>query len=1526
MSDAASNKEKRAFTTEQDVHPDTWKETLALKGLLKEVLKSVDINRLFSLEAYLQDLKDRQAPFGETMRYELDHAFLELRYAFYPRREERLVILDRLEAFMGIHPDATRDSRLGLIKRLIYESLTARANAYPDEVARYLDEVLTHLASYGSAIEDDWLMIDTQTCLHSLARSRDEKVSFLEQAAIAKKWNLFEKDPLKDNRKEYGNWIARQVSLKGLSFDASASEESLQCFGGSNYRSALTEHAIRRRREKREYLRDPLRVVDSFEELADIVVDEYASPDELMSSSQRALSRLLEVPTRTEFKERLFIRLIQYVDRGMDETLVETALKLDLPPDRLEEVMQEIYAYHIRDAKRVPDGLVLGIKIPIRWDHPAIYSARLGLTRQIILEQGTHSLDFVHTNLVTLPCTLLYQEWPTFLQQALEKRFLQPQLSKEHIIEYGAQWVGLRKIKESFERSFHEEAGDIADNTVQLVLRYADEITQLCKQDKDFSKKYQRWLAECVGENIWSFSTIKDRPGSTFPNWPAAAYHTLIRGILEDDDFETLDDLIEATSGHEKKIQSYVDKGITQRFSLAFEEYEDSAFFMSYVLKNNKQLLESYVLKTPKNNLAYQEWVANVFAKKDMMNVLEEAPLIDFQNEKLQIAIGKSFLGDIRRGEFTIETPTSPRKLERARAVRWQDPEIKEDIAKTLQEVLVVLGMTLKNPEKDSMTSVRQLETVTGYRLTDLTHWGDIKDLPSLTWIMNAVEGWRALAAALGAHPGDEAKLVENVQGAVDEICANVVDVRGTVNEFILVKRKLGIQPSEASLRVRFVKNLTRAGSPLDVPELLQTLGVSLTFTVDEIRTLPDAALRTEALFATMVLPKGGPERAAAEKALRARSWVADLVPQLLAIQSPTRREEFCSYKNILDPLLTTIHKTDLSLEKPDVQKSLLFFLQRFGVHYAPTVAMSVMRLFLQTQQGRTPVDESPTSVRELRAFLGIEDNEHPSFEGYLERIESLIAEMRQMILEDRPMEERIERSALGMELFNTLVPHVGSYMAVDDRPKLLAEARQNNKILQVDPLYVALEKPVRIANDSLLGEETSLGVERRIRACQEQASRKFKDESLQHLLGSWEDAAVQLELEPTGGSRAYWFSILQSRLQVREQDLTNKLQKLTNPIGQERATKERSRIQTLLERVTHFTEVTEPGTPEQLLEELQSLYMNASGKVDRVAVESEAGDIARSLTLSMMRAHSPLHFETVKMRRLEEREHALASSGKSLLTPRQVIAWAKWFTEEYIEHFAGIRDQAQVPLSEANRRLMQKLWRIDGLEGDIKKWTDHTDLNLHLVHPILTPVEAILELSQEIKRLEERGIVYEEKPVGFWPVKGIGRALAGDIADACYHGYRDHLIRGGFPGITAVLTTLPGQPEIAGSTLFIDAKTVDAGKRVLVIRALNPTEAVTRRFLDARSYVEATIEYAKEVAQRSQGTAEPIEEIRLCYDQRGGHSTNRTDVFQAMQQLVTHYKWSHGSDLQNTPETNFNGYRIYGGNETRVVWRVKHP
>lgn len=107
------------------------------------------------------------------------------------------------------------------------------------------------------------------------------------------------------------------------------------------------------------------------------------------------------------------------------------------------------------------------------------------------------------------------------------------------------------------------------------------------------------------------------------------------------------------------------------------------------------------------------------------------------------------------------------------------------------------------------------------------------------------------------------------------------------------------------------------------------------------------------------------------------------------------------------------------------------------------------------------------------------------------------------------------------------------------------------------------------------------------------------------------------------------------------------------------------------------------------------------------------------------------------------------------------------------------------------------------------------------------------------------------------------------------------------------------------------------SGKKVLMIRALNPRQDVVQRELSAEGIVKATIDRAIGIAEQR-----GLDEVRMCHDHKGGHATNRQEIFDAQKKIIHQRGYSRAQeDLAKTPETNFNGYQVWKAGEAVVVW-----
>ncbi len=1526
--------------------------------LLNKILYIGDPALLETLEEILSDFKEKGLfPFPISVQQHFLKTFLKVRYSLCPQTIKRLALLDRLESLIGKEERQKDDQNA--MRAYATQSLSDNAIHFPTEVPVFLDYVVPIFLHESNIAQQEWIYSIAQQCLEKLARLADKNPKFLEQANAFKKWDLFQKNPFHDYSSRYRVWINAQVATYGLSCDPRLMERDLQCFVGGNYDRYLLELYENRRMFPEKRLKELLDLSPeeaSFERLGDVVGSAYGR-----GGMRVALETLVATSASPEEKERIYLHLLhcrsifqssfdpQSTDvsinsRGhVQQVVLETASQvrlttrtmylealsqLGLSQERVEECTQEFFAAYIEKIHAVPDGVLHGTKIPINWSHPTIRMACERATAGMIAKHE----DLVYTSApahLKPPYFFPFTEGSALFQKEFQRE-KDPELVRR-ITAISTIEQRPAELKKRFIEVFAGASLYGQEAAIQWVLRYPAFIVDFCKEDAEFSEVYQHWLALCVGQGHWPLSVIADRPGSTFPNWPTELYRIVLRNAFKGVTVEQLfSELIALVPAKAVELQELISEEIEEYLPTAFTKREGEQSLMEYVLAHHSDLLRKVVSGDEGINNEYQLWVAEVYENNEVPDVLERFPLVQSDRLPIQYAVARRLLNELRSEEVSSEflEENTLRSKAHAALVHWNDKEFQTGICDVLHNVLVCIGGVYLSDPKMGAHWIQRFEEYTGYRLTDPKYWAPFwqkhEKLLNLPVYLENLEAWTALEKVCGSEAGEREHLHELVRTQVEKSCVDIDNDEPHVEHYLKLKQRFGIQPSAESLRARFASMMTRSGDPGDSIELMNALGVSLAFSPEQILELGPTSSRTEAFFATTILPKGGPERAAAEKALRGRSWLANIMPQLLAIQSPTRREEFCPYVHELDPLVQLLDDPASEIKEEDRPKALLFFVQRFGMVYLPELAKVLIPLFLETKNGQLPVDRTSFNVRSLEGLIGANQLTTPlSFEEYLVRIEETMQMVRTAVLEDKPLAPYIQQSPLGIEFFNAVVPHTGTYHSVSDRPALLATVRQNEKLLQKDEIYVPSVKPVRIVRtekESIIDEDASLAVQRDIRSRREQQDQKYKGEELQKYLAKWEQASLQTELESTGGSRAFWFSPLVERYQVRKEALAKKREESQHQIASERIEKEITKVMLLQERASKIMMNGTLGTPEELLEELQSLYVNSAGKIDRVALESEAGDIARALTLIVMREHSPIHQEFIHAARGDAGLNEQRMVGRPVLLDKsQVVAWTSLFEDEYLEHFAGLRSQAQIPLSDINRRLFQKLWRIDGLEKDLQGEAPTKSIG----HPIVDSMGAIRRLEKEIVSLEEQGIVYEEKLVGFWPVKGIGRVLAGDIADACYNDYRRELAAGDYPEITAVLFTIPDHKEIAGSVLFIDTETVSA-RRVLVIRALNPTDSVTRRLLDSRSFVLATIEYAEEIAKRTKGTSDPIQEVRICFDHRGGHSTNREEIFLAESRLAEQHEWEFGEELVNSPATNFNDYDIYDPEQTRVVWRAK--
>lgn len=1234
--------------------------------------------------------------------------------------------------------------------------------------------------------------------------------------------------------------------------------------------------------------------------------------------------------------------------------------RLSLTPAQKQELIQEMHITAFYKTGFLPDPV--GILPRIDLTHPVIRSWRLERTKQgavsaRIMQDLEPAVGRVTPLQADMLCVL---NWTKEEQEQFLLPFGTPFERKSFLRRIRELTVHDMTLAESLMdqfRAFEPRVPRRSDEQLGLqgLICFWDKIPEWCARVPEFQEAYDQWMANRFAAGYaptqGDLTALESYPSMHPESWSEGVCREIVMFCVNKGNWEEISTFVQ-NYPHFATIlqrQERISCGIKLNEFRRQRAMRDNLEWLQTFIVHRPALLAEFVSERADFDEFYQEAVALLYSmpkNKNADHVIRNAPAISSSHPAIQKAIAERVIGQLTvsfatgrpKGLAQTGSEAIPKASElndlvpHADWVNWKGSEAR---SATTEAMVAFIGEHTYSQKRETaaaqnyLAQVAEIERITGYQVTDEFYlWEQLKqdhwnsEIDSFTTLLNWVEDWCALHETLN-RPLDQERFQNALQVGLDRLCVEAEISIADIKQF---QTRHHIVPSAQAVRERIIHQLSTEGVITDGLELVHQLGVSIELTLEDLKTLAPVSARAEAIIYTSMLPKKGKERLEAERLFRARSGLSDFIPDLLAVQGPSKRAEFCPYEQGLAPLLGyrdefdyhPEQKSAFDLSQERVRRGLLVFLRRFGMYNLPLLAQSVIELVSKSEEGKVLIETADPVLEVLNEFLEVKEP-RLKLEEYFTRIEHVTTAMRTALLEDRPLDPRIERSALGMELFNITVPHVGAYQEVKDRPSLIASTRVNAEKLELGPMYAPAAFPILVgleqsADESMLFSPT----DQAIRKQQELIDRKYYDETLQKFLQSWNRAFVLSRMESSGASRRYWFNALEAYWQRERKERVETLEKTTRPEARINLTKKIEVLDASLQRVGTLMKRAFPQeddslvTPALLLEELQSLFVSASGKIDRVKLETEAGTIARALCLLIMKDHSPAHYRAVS-------DAAQNASGQGTLSREQVDAWECWFREEYLQHFAQLKNEAQVPLTSSAHALFQKLWRIDGLQGAIQARFSEPSV-VPIGHPIIDPFTVIEHAEKEIRVLEDRGIQRETQEMTFWPTKRLGRVLAGDIANACFHRHRQDLARGSYPNLTAILMTLPGRTEITGSTLFIDAVS-ETGRRALVIRALNPTESIVHQ-LDAEALVEATIAYAKTVVEAEEARGGmPFQEIRLCMDGAGGHSTNREDIANAEQALQKKYGWSHGWALKQTPETNFNGYRIWQAEQTRVVW-----
>ncbi len=746
---------------------------------------------------------------------------------------------------------------------------------------------------------------------------------------------------------------------------------------------------------------------------------------------------------------------------------------------------------------------------------------------------------------------------------------------------------------------------------------------------------------------------------------------------------------------------------------------------------------------------------------------------------------------------------------------------------------------------------------------------------------------------------------------------------------------RTGVLPSQAAVKKRILSDCMDQGI-IDPPvmKIFREAGLRTTLEpVDLAKVNPDRmTLRKAALFYQRVLPRHFEDRKEAERAFRAIGPLCDLIPDLLAIKGPTRRPEFCPYANELPLLLNYLKEQHgQALEK----RGIVEFAKRFGVRNLPQLADVVIQVIRCDDPDHRVATKKLTDaaaasykIRQAMELLGIKEMEALTPRQFLDRLERFRGQIQADILADRLPSPAVEQTKLGQELFAAIMSFGAKddcYTSANAFPNTLATVRANTNRLPTLPKFLERQDvPVMEIEEEEEEEEEASDVIKKIEKRMEGVA---KEESLHAFLAKWINAA-DLERNGRECGPVWWVGRWQMRIEQSVRKLAEKERSTANPHGQAAIAKTRMALEEKLARVEdalHTCEDAPAQNKEEILRQttallraLQDVARDAKGNVDKDFLIKELGQETYALMYRLMRTYAPTALQATEEARDQE------NANVTLLR-----AWSTYFYEEYLEHFSREDEdmadkERQIPHELAD--LMHHLWRTKGIAHDLRERGMEKS---GPPHPLASAIKTYKTLETNRNKVLKGEAIYEPSRIAISPCVGIGRALAGDMANACYSKLRQNLARGEYARVYALLFSLSKKEEkIFGTTLCIDTRN-GQGERVLVIRALNPTEAVIHRTLEPVSFVKAIADYYVRAAERSAETdpEDPVKAVHICVSQARAHLTNRDPIAAAVQALLKDETWPAAKaeqefgELVNEPETNFNGYSIWRSGATKIIW-----
>lgn len=640
-------------------------------------------------------------------------------------------------------------------------------------------------------------------------------------------------------------------------------------------------------------------------------------------------------------------------------------------------------------------------------------------------------------------------------------------------------------------------------------------------------------------------------------------------------------------------------------------------------------------------------------------------------------------------------------------------------------------------------------------------------------------------------------------------------------------------------------------------------------------------------------------------------SELSAVVVQASKLRGPAAREDFCPYRKQLEPMWSAIPERLRNT-------SIMPFFETFGLKNLPVLAETYTDLVAADAEGVPLPQGTQERLRKYLAAVGreglrVEDAADAS--AILESLRETVRALRREIYLDR-LPAGIEASDLLMEALNAGFEVTGNYGSYEDRVgrieawrKTYVQAEREGAIERVRVPEGMVPASYQVSLIGRSGEteggasETDLagGVDRS--NIEKAISAEIQKEPFLNFIRPWSEA-FRVEQEPE--------AVFDALEEGFRDELSRRRRELDGTDAEKEAKKARGlafAIRGIEERLKKVQDARIGLVGMAGVEGFRDVFERIVGALGKDSAIKLAGPSLYRLAVGIADGQAPQHVSEVRR---------LLAAGGEVFSSEAFTAFRAWMTEEVLVHFMDPRDEAWSgrPMSPEAFSVLQSLFRLNGATIDAVKRVllGEAKSATSTGHPFFDAAAKVL-----VQERRSRGDSVEggTLSVSYYPVHGIGRILASDVGSACYSKYNLALAGNQFPGINAVIMTMEaGGGETAfGSTLFIDART-PGGEPVLVVRAINPSQASVDRTVSAAGIVETTIDFAIRTAK-----ARGIRRVDVCVSVATAHATNRAPVAEAIYAYGRKRQLDFAGKLQSTPETNFNGYDIWQDRKRYTVW-----